>query len=143
MAASDTRPALLTARGRKAVGVDGDEIGTVEMVLIEEPEPAMAGSGDPIAGRAVPRYVVLEFGGVLGIGRHHVAVPIQLVDLTMDPARVQLDRAALSRAPEYNEDAPLGRREEERIFRYYAISPYWIAGDHPAPAVEAARGKSR
>ncbi|MDQ3694738.1 MAG: hypothetical protein M3464_14090 [Chloroflexota bacterium] len=141
--ASDTAPALMTARGRKAVAADGDEIGTVEMVLVEDPAPTNAGSGDPIAGRAVPRYVVLEFGGVLGIGRHHVAIPIQLVDLAMDPVRVQLNRAALSGAPEYNEDGPLGRREEERIFRFYAISPYWIASGQPAPAVTAARGERR
>ena len=73
----------------------------------------------------VVRYVVVGFGGVLGLGRHHVAVPADQIALDTPPLRVNIDRDVLHRAPPYDPDAPFSLREEQAVCAYFGTKPYW------------------
>lgn len=118
---------------------DGDGTCRIDRVLVED----ITTDADAPVGkrrqRVALRYVVISFGGMLGLGRHRVAVPAALVDLTADPPRLNVDRDTLQRAPEYDEDVPLSRTLEEQIFRYFDVTPYWVAGN-AAGAVVAEGG---
>lgn len=107
----------------------GDSDGTcrVDRVLVEDISIDQTAGDDTPRKRVALRYVVVSFGGMLGLGRHRVAVPAALVDLTADPPRLNVDRDTLQRAPECDEDVPLSRTLEEQIFRYFDVTPYWMA----------------
>ena len=109
---------------RDVVDARGHEVGIVEEVLVEVVDPD--GPVGPEPARLVERYIVVGFGGVLGLGRRHVAVPAPLADLTADPISLQIDKEVLQRAPTYDEDAPFSRREEQAISGYFGVEPYWL-----------------
>ena len=129
----DDGDSLAASRGRTVVTEGGAEVGQVERVLVDEAEAAGADAGG--AG-TVPRYVVIGFGGVLGLRRRKVAVPVELADLSADPIVVAVDKAALQRAPAYDDEAPLSRSGEEQVFRYFNVTPYWSEANvaDPMPA---------
>ena len=111
---------------RDAVDARGEAVGIVEDVLVEEIDPD--GPRGPEPARVVARYVVVSFGGVLGLGRRRVAVPAELADLAADPLRLDVDRDVLQRAPAYDEDGPFSRREEQANYGYFGLHPYWLKG---------------
>ena len=125
---------LTELRGVPVLCADHVEAGQIDRVLVEETGPAALGADEAITEPALVRYVVVGFGGMLGIGRRRVAVPIELVDLTADPVVVRVDKQTLHRAPAYDEDVPLSRSEEDRLFRYFNLTPYWVDADAGAPA---------
>ncbi|WP_380871429.1 photosystem reaction center subunit H [Sphingomonas sp. DBB INV C78] len=101
----------------------GEKIGHVYDLSIER-----------VSGRVI--YVVMSFGGFLGIGEKFHPIPWSLLDY--DPERggyvVPLDRATLLAAPHYDryELAELGGPSHinygEQIFGYYGpygSVPYW------------------
>jgi hypothetical protein len=109
---------------RDVVDTRGGEAGIVEDVLVETIDPD--GPLGPEPPRLVPRYVVVGFGGVLGLGRRRVAVPVELADLATDPLRLNVERDILHRAPAYDDDAPFSRREEQALYGYFGLRPYWL-----------------
>lgn len=120
--------ALSGVRGQEARYRDDSGAAGIDRLLVEDlPGGPVPGADAPEAGRVVLRYVVVSFGGMLGLGRHRVAVPAALVDLAADPPRLDLDRDTLDKAPEYDEEVPLSRALEEQIFRYFDVTPYWVA----------------
>lgn len=104
--------------GAPVLANDGQEIGSVDDVLIDE-------SGTPGNDQPTVRYVVVSFGGVFGLGRHHVPVPAPLVDLASNQPRLSLDRATLEGAPSLNAGQPFSRHEEEAICHYFDVPCYW------------------
>lgn len=124
----DAEP-LAASHGREVVTEDGIEVGQVDRVLVEDVEAGADGGGS----EAAPRYVVIGFGGVLGLRRRKVAVPLELVELGANPVVARFDKSALRRAPAYDDEAPLSRSGEEQIFRYFGVTPYWSEVDAADP----------
>lgn len=97
-AQSPSRPGAMTAGemdrliGTDAVSSQGRGVGEVENVLV-----------DP-SGRV--RAVVLEWGGVLGLGVRRAVVPATDVRFEADRAVVDLTREQLERLPRYDPDVP-------------------------------------
>jgi sporulation protein YlmC with PRC-barrel domain len=95
---SPTHPGAMTKDemdrliGTDALSSQGREVGEVENVLV-----------DP-SGRI--RAVVLEWGGVLGLGARHAVVPATDVRFEADRAVVDLTREQLERLPRYDPDVP-------------------------------------
>lgn len=114
-------PHLLALLGRGAVDSRGRGVGQVVDLLVEAPE-----ADGPDSAAPQLRYVVLGFGGVLGFGRHLVAVPATLVDLTADPARLAVDEERIKAAPAF--DDPFSRRIEEAVNAAFGLRPYWLEG---------------
>ncbi len=105
--------------GADVVDQSGEECGKIEELLADQ---VPANSGD--AATQI-RYAVIGFGGILGLGRHLVALPAELINLIEQPARMKIDRDVLQQAPEFDEDTPLSRSEERRLSTHFEISPYW------------------
>lgn len=107
-------------RNRRIVDPEGNEAGTVDELLGE----VMSGNAREAESVQI-RYVVVAFGGRLGIRRERTAVPVEYFDLDDDPVRISLDREVLRRAPSYRMDGPFSRHEEEIICLYFGCSAYW------------------
>lgn len=116
-------PEAAALRHRPVVDGADEEFGRVEDVLVENVDPD--GPDGPEPEREIVRYLVVGFGGVLGLGRRHVAVPISLVDLATIPLRVHADKKRLQGAPAFDEDIPFSRREESVVYAYFGAAPYW------------------
>jgi hypothetical protein len=80
---------------------------------------------DSPAGESIVRYVVVAFGGLLGLGRHFVAVPRDLVDLAVRPVKTRIDRETVQRSPRFEPNGPFSRRLETAICEYFQVTPYW------------------
>ena len=112
-------------RGRPAVTQYGRQFGTVEDVLLE---PAHEQPGSGIDPRALTcRYVVVGYGGVLGIGRHRVAIPAERVASRENEVIVRIAYEELSNAPRYDPLRPLSRQDEATIRRHFGEPFYWIS----------------
>ena len=79
---------------------NGDHLGKIEKVMI-----------DKLSGQVA--YVVLSFGGILGIGESRRALPWDVLhyDTERDGYVVDLDLDALRGLPEYSGEADLGNRD--------------------------------
>ncbi|MEA2582867.1 MAG: hypothetical protein QOF33_952 [Thermomicrobiales bacterium] len=96
----------------------GEETGQLEDLLAE---------GSPTAAvTPIVRYAVIGFGGLLGLGRHRIAIPAEQVDLQTDPIRLTVTKDVLRRAPAYEPDMPFSRREEMAVHAYFGTTPYWL-----------------
>jgi hypothetical protein len=104
--------------GGRVVDETGEEIGELEDLLADAP---LVGTQESRV-----RYAVVGFGGVLGLGRHRVAVPADQIDLGVDPARLAISKEVLRRAPVYDPDIPFSRREEMAVNAYFGTTPYWL-----------------
>lgn len=120
-------------RGRRVVDASGDEVGAIDDVLVECVDPD--GPDGPEPERQTARYVVVVFGGVLGIGRRRVAIPATIADLGADPVRLRVERDVAHAAPAFD-DQPFSRRDEQAINAFFGERPYWLGGP-PAAAASA------
>jgi hypothetical protein len=94
----------------------GEECGKIDELLANQ----SVGDAEPLL-----RYAIIGFGGILGIGRRQVALPIELVDLTTQPAQLSIDQALLQGAPEFDRETPFSRSEERQVFTYFGLPVYW------------------
>ena len=117
-------PEALAFCGRAVVDSEGNDAGSVTSVLVEEVAPGGPAGREP--AKPVVRYVVVGFGGLLGLGRRHVAVPAGMADLDAVPIRLDFAKTVLHQAPAYDDDAPFSRREEQTVCAYFGCSPYWF-----------------
>jgi sporulation protein YlmC with PRC-barrel domain len=102
-------------QGTEVYNTAGRKIGTVDHVMI-----------DKVSGNV--RYVVMSFGGFLGIGRHHHLLPWQKLRYDTDKAGyvVDVDEKQLADAPRHPADnfswtQDYGRRVDE----YYGVPTHW------------------
>ena len=107
------------ACGAEVADQNGEESGKIEELLANLPAEETGGDLPQI------RYAVIGFGGILGLGRNLVALPVELINLNERPARMKIDRDALQQAPEFDEDTPFSRSEERQLHTHFEISPYW------------------
>jgi len=103
--------------GTPVVNPTGEKLGSIERVMIDKPSGKVA-------------YAVMSFGGFLGIGDRHHALPWGALkyDTELDGYVVNLDRQRLKNAPTFGredtmdlEDPAMGRR----LHDYYGVRPYW------------------
>ncbi len=112
--------------GRAVVDAVGAEVGAIDDLLVDAvPYPAA-----PAPGRAALRYVIVAYGGMLGLGRHRVAVPPGEIDLNTVPARLMVAKDVVHHAPGYDASSPFSRREEQAVCAYFGCTPYWLAEEH-------------
>lgn len=107
-------------RGAPVVDRNGEETGTVVEILADA-----TGARDDRIEQLPVRYVVIAYGGLLGLGRHLVAVPASQIAVDTLPLRLAVDRDVLHHAQTYDEETPFSRREEQAIFAYFNARPYW------------------
>ena len=102
--------------GTAVYGADEQKIGEIERVMIEK-----------VGGKVA--YAVLSFGGFLGIGEDYYPVPWSILsyDTRLGGYRTNLTVEQLDRAPKYNQSTGWNwnRENEQRVFSYYKMRPYW------------------
>ncbi len=101
----------------KVINSKGDDLGKVEDFII-----------DTAAGRVI--YVVLSFGGFLGVGDKLFAIPWDTMDLNTDKHAFVLDveKDRLKNAPSFNRNnwSDINSQDWARdVYNYYGQAPYW------------------
>jgi sporulation protein YlmC with PRC-barrel domain len=106
-----------TLTGDKIVNAAGDELGKIDEIMIDTPTGRIA-------------YVVLSFGGFLGLGDKLFAIPWSR--LVLDENRqlfvLDIDKEVLEKAPGFDkENWPdmADRGWGVLIHAYYGSRPYW------------------
>ena len=103
-------------RGRTAVDRDGEEIGTIDDLLIDAEEKRV-------------RFLRIRSGGFLGIGKEDVLVPVDAVaSAAPDVVRIDEARARLSDAPGYDPEVTYDDRYYQDLYGWWGYGPYWGTG---------------
>ena len=102
--------------GTAVYGADQNKIGSIEHVMIDKTSGKVA-------------YVVVSFGGFLGMGDDHYPLPWSTLkyDTNLGGYRVNLTKDQLDRAPKYhqNDEWDWNRENDQRVHDYYRAPPYW------------------
>ena len=103
-------------RGRKVVDREGEEVGDVEGILIDEQERRV-------------RFLEIGSGGFLGIGETKRLVPVDAVT-RVEEDRVHIDttRSQVAGSPEYDPDLERDTGYYGDLYGYYGYAPYWGPG---------------
>ena len=121
MSVQTTQPLALSAstlKGDKVLNYQNEEIGSVEEIMI-----------DIHTGRVA--YVVVSFGGILGIGNKLFAVPWSALTVDTDRKCFLMDanKDLLKNAPGFDKndwpETPNGQWYHE-VYKYYEQEPYWL-----------------
>jgi sporulation protein YlmC with PRC-barrel domain len=102
-------------RGRRVVDRNGDEVGDVDDLIIDDREQKV-------------RFMQVGTGGVLGMGETKLLIPIDAITrITADTVSTDQTRERMVGAPRY--DPALVRDTYwEDVYGYYGYSPYWTPG---------------
>jgi len=99
-------------RGRKVVDSNGDEVGKVEGLIIDEAERRV-------------RFLEVGSGGFLGLGEQKRLVPVEaMTRVDEDAVHVSPERAHVAGGPAYDPDIELERRDYDDVYGYYAYPPF-------------------
>jgi hypothetical protein len=106
-----------TLEGDKVKNRAGDDLGTLEHIMLDVPSGRIA-------------YGVLSFGGFLGMGDKLFAIPWQALELDTEDHGFILDVDAeqLKQAPGFDKDHWPTMADEQwatQIHDYYRATPYW------------------
>jgi uncharacterized protein (TIGR02271 family) len=110
-------------RGRKIVGSDGDEVGTVDEIYL-----------DDYTGQ--PEWATVK-AGLFG-GKSHF-VPLAGASIAGDEVRVAVTKAQVKDAPSVEGDGELSQQEEARLFEHFGV-PYTDAGTVTAEGTPQGHG---
>ncbi len=110
---------LSTAKilGDKVVNRAGEDLGKIEELMLDLDKGRVA-------------YAVLSFGGFLGMGDKHFALPFEALKLDSEQECFILDVAKekLKNAPGFDKNNPpktADRTWGAEIYKYYGYQPYW------------------
>ncbi|MGY1634429.1 PRC-barrel domain-containing protein [Geodermatophilus sp. SYSU D01186] len=108
-------------RGRTALDSNGERIGTVEELLVDEEAERV-------------RFLCIGSAGFLGIGRKHLRVPVDAVTTVgRDIVIVTLDRDRLLDVPGYDPQLARDRDHYAGVHGGWSHGPYWSPGFTPPP----------
>ena len=102
-------------RGKKVVDRFGDEIGSVDDLLIDDREKKV-------------RFLQIASGGFLGIGETTFLLPVDAVKKIIgDTVHIDKTREHIAGSPRYDPDL-IDDRYLNDIYGYYGFAPYWGPG---------------
>jgi sporulation protein YlmC with PRC-barrel domain len=103
-------------RGRKVVDRNGDEVGDVDGLVIDERERRV-------------RFLEVGSGGFLGVGEKQQLVPVDAItSIDDDTVQIATDRTHTAAAPPYDPTLVPEPSFYEDIYQYYDYSPFWAPG---------------
>ena len=105
-------------RGRKVLDQEGNLVGTVDGLLVDDAENKV-------------RFLRIECGGFLGLGATHLLIPVDAItSITRDIVTIDCDGTHVRSAPRY--DPALFKKMDEHnwseIYDHYGYPPYWVDG---------------
>lgn len=103
-------------RGRKVLDRDGEELGRVHGLMIDDRENKV-------------RFLEVSGGGFLGIGDHTVLIPVDAIT-KIDDEHVHVDqtRQHVAGGPKYDPDLAKYPDYWLGYYGYYGVSPFWAPG---------------
>lgn len=119
-------------RGRKVKDKDGNDLGKVDDLLIDD-------------GERKVRFMRVEHGGFLGFGETKSFIPIDAITrITVDDVYINHSRDHVANAPRYDPDLVEDRTYYANLYGHYGYTPFWGAGysypPYPYFAVDRLRG---
>lgn len=104
-------------RGRTVIDREGNEIGHVESLLIDENQQKV-------------RFLEVTSGGFLGFGGQSRLIPLEAINRVADDAvHVDQTREHVHASPAYDpERASLVGAHYGDVYGYYGYAPFWAAG---------------
>ena len=110
-------PAKKTIIGSSVVNQQNEDLGKIEDLVID-------------TGAARIAYVVLSFGGFLGLGDKYFAIPWEAFrfDSSEKRAVLNVDRRLLENAPGFDKDNWPNMADTAwggQVFSHYGYRPYW------------------
>lgn len=100
-------------RGREVLDKDGNEIGTIDALMVDEVEREV-------------RFLHVSAGGFLGIGDATFLIPVDAITQVHDDhVHVDQTRDRIVEGPRY--DPALAEHPDywENSYQYYGIAPFW------------------
>ncbi len=103
-------------RGRTAMDSDGEEVGNVKSLLIDEQE-------------AKVRFLEVESGDFLGLGGKTRLIPVDAVArVDEDAVHLNATREHVHGSPAYDPELVDEKTHYRALYDYYGYVPYWAAG---------------
>lgn len=103
-------------RGRKVLDRDGDDLGTVDDLLID-------------ADQGKVRFIIVEHGGILGIGSTSSFIPVDAISGVDDEVvHVREPRDRISAGPAYDPDLVDVVDYYDSVYAHYGYPPFWAPG---------------
>jgi sporulation protein YlmC with PRC-barrel domain len=105
-------------RGRTVRDVDGDEIGKVDDLIVDDQEERV-------------RFLRVATGGFLGIGEDTFLVPVDAIDsIDGDHVHIRESGEKVAGGPRYDPDIAPDESDFDfgGVYGYYGYSPFWGAG---------------
>ena len=101
-------------RGLHAVDRDGEDIGEVDELIIDEQDKKV-------------RFLEVGSGGFLGIGEEKRLIPAEAVERVGDVVRVGTTKQAVADSPGYDPDVvrQTGLDYYGGLYGYYGYGPFW------------------
>ena len=102
-------------RGRKVLDRAGEELGTVDDLLVDDAEHKV-------------RFLQVASGGILGLGEQKVMIPIDAISrITEEAVQIDQEHQRVAGAPPYDPSITRDTYWEE-VYGYYGYGPYWTPG---------------
>lgn len=103
-------------RGRTVHDSNGEDIGTVDDLLIDDEERRV-------------RFLRIGSGGFLGIGKDHFLVPVDAVT-SVEPEKVTVSRtrATLGSVPVYDPELADDPAYYASLYGWWGYGPFWAPG---------------
>jgi len=116
---SDTEMTLSSAdediRGRKVVDGNGEDVGEVDDLMIDDTEKKV-------------RFIRVSSGGFLGMGATKFLIPVDAIkQIKNDTVVVSHDRKKIASSPAYDPDV-VDEKYYDNLYGYYGYRPFWGAG---------------
>lgn len=116
---SDTGQTVASAdndiRGRTVKDKDGNDLGKVDDLLIDDQERKV-------------RFLRVEHGGILGIGETKSFIPVDAITrITTDDVYISHSREHVANAPSYDPQL-VDEPYYADLYGYYGYTPFWGAG---------------
>lgn len=103
-------------RGRQVKDKDHKHFGKVHDVFVDDRERK-------------PRFLVIDHGGLLGIGERKSFLPVDAIKATTsDEVFIEDARDHIVEAPAYDADLMNDRGYQGRIYDHFGYLPYWSPG---------------
>jgi sporulation protein YlmC with PRC-barrel domain len=100
-------------KGSRVVNAKEENLGKIEEVMIDSERGRIA-------------YVVLSFGGLLGMGNKLFAIPWESLEFNRGDYILKLDKSVLEKAEGFDEEAwTMTRDELVSVYKRCGIQPYW------------------
>ncbi|MFE0206893.1 PRC-barrel domain-containing protein [Streptomyces sp. NPDC058985] len=103
-------------RGRKVADTDGNDIGTVDDLLIDAPERKVC-------------FLLVAHGRFLGFGEKKSFIPVDAVTrITDDQVFIDQSRERVAQAPAYDPELTDEPDYYQSVYGFYDYPPFWGSG---------------